>query len=102
MKQLTDLEVCTRIAEIDGAKVTKVDWAFGYILLTDDKEKYNPLEDDALCFKLLKKYNVDLWRNLGMTQAMVAFNKPNPDNIKRVRHEDYNRAICIAIIEDNK
>ena len=64
MEQLTDLELCKRIAEIEcyvfdtGGKyfrceITEHGKVVGYI-------NYNPLTDDALCFQLLKKYNIDL------------------------------------------
>jgi len=115
MKKLNDLEICKRIAEIEGLTVIQGDrenknciyhnWQtserYGIIL----HGKYNPLTDDALCFRLMIKYNV---------MFTPEFNgKYSADEIKSYTFEEEpvlnnpitegnpNKAICLAIIEAN-
>jgi hypothetical protein len=66
MSKLTDLEICQRIAEIEG----KSYWTHGtgegicmnYIEGKRESRVlyYNPLTDDALCLQLIDKYNVSI------------------------------------------
>ncbi len=57
---MDDLEICKRIAEIEGLKT----WQHPNGELYIDAESYekmyifNPLTDDALCFQLMVKYKV--------------------------------------------
>ena len=65
---MTDLEICKRIAEIEGYRVsTDVKPSCGsvYANIYPDNcyGNYNPLTDDALCFKLMVKHNIKLSRN---------------------------------------
>ena len=100
MKELTDLEICKRIAEIEGELVTTV-YEFDEALRTQLKygsefgyrmPEYNPLTDDALCFRLMVKYKVD-------------FIPYHPDEYRAqiksvyVVNKGPNEAICLAIIE---
>ena len=117
MGKLTDLEICKRIAEIEGldiaecegsivnkpaAKVTmnkhydelsnKVRTAFH--VLND----YNPLTDDALCFKLMVKYKCSVSCVYKMWQCTVK----TPSDTVLCYDEHPNKAICLAIIEASK
>jgi hypothetical protein len=103
MSELTDLQLCKRIAEIEGV-------GFGTYESTNQSGKkcelyfYNPLTDDALCFQLLKKYDIDL----------IAPYRPNGDVLWEAQifiddcadalseyGSNPNKAILLAIIEAN-
>jgi hypothetical protein len=101
--KLTDLEVCQRIAEIEG----KSYWTHGtgegvfinYIEGDRDSKVlyYNPLTDDALCFNLMIKYGI---RYDGRKiKGKHHFWFGNIKNKKYIVNFHPNRAICLAIIE---
>ena len=78
MDNLTDLEICKRIAEIDGVNVSELNGRLipdcelseatrfcglsctiqAHIYL--DKIEYSPVTDNALCFELMYKYKVSV------------------------------------------
>ena len=102
MDKLTDLEICKRIAEIEGAKET----LYSYSSFNTPKEltavfdsrtvfNYNPLTDDALCFKLMVKYKAWRWSN----PAEGKFNAWNNNVNGWVSAKTLNCAICLAIIQ---
>jgi hypothetical protein len=102
MKGLTDLEICKRLAEIEGLEfIVKMDvFGFSECVFADSENhagliRYNPLTDDALCFRLMIKYNVSFWQNedKGMFCAKVR----DPE-FGVVRVKKPNIAICLAII----
>jgi len=116
MSKLTDLELCKKIAEIEGKIITpkfecdrfghdceklwvaaKV-WCKKQGSFVTEIVNFNPVEDWNITGPLQDKYKVDVWRHLGEFHTMIAFDQPNPDNIKRVKHEDLQRAICMAIV----
>ena len=95
---MDDLEICKRIAEIEGVIGHEYQGSFVPsnkfgMAVNDSKDNiysysvddysYNPLIDDALCFKLMVKYEIQL------TYYPSVIVNPN-------------RAICLAIIEANK
>ena len=100
MKELTDLEICTHIAEIEGIKVFMYSHiVFGDILCREMSslnlapQPYNPLTDDALCFELVKKHNVEIipqWDRVSSNNGVTCIHgyTDNP-----------NKAICLAIIQ---
>ena len=60
---MNDLEICKAIAEIEGIDVTVgyVNTTYSIIYTTNlkgENNEYNPLTDDALCFRLMEKYQV--------------------------------------------
>ncbi len=61
---MNDLEICKRIAEIEGIVNPSCDGHNIYINVGDEdmpvRERYNPLTDDALLWRLAKKYRVSL------------------------------------------
>ena len=68
MSGLTDLEICKKIAEIEGVVIEHI---HGTDIFVIDNEKgvntrydewmlYNPLTDDGLCFRLMVKYKLSL------------------------------------------
>lgn len=109
MSDLTDLEICKRIAEIDGAfKVVEHGMAIiaffkvgsGIHTYESSVFGYNPLTDDALCFQLMIKHEVRVLRyyKLGDLEAFYGAER----DLEEVEDRSPNRAICIAIIEANK
>jgi hypothetical protein len=100
MKVLTDLEICKRIAEIEG-KPHEVDcdklYVTGEVFGTSYRELFSPLTGDALCFKLMVKYNVSFWQLNKMFCAKVR----NPD-FRVDSAKSPNRAICLAIIKSKE
>lgn len=119
MTKLTDLEICKRIAEIDGVKHLQ---DRGVIILSEnyndfinticsgryhpDQVKkitldysYNPLTDDALCFRLMVKYRL-LVSNDDTDNTWSAYATDKTGWTDEYAH--LNRAICLAIIEAHK
>ena len=81
----TDLEICKRIAEIEGIS--------DYIFINYD---YNPLTDKALCFDLMVKHELEMFKvgsnwNCAWTDSNLTTSNKNPQ-----------KAICLAIIEAHK
>ena len=67
MSELTDLEICKRIAEIEfNDLIDYYEHEFDGICIDKPmcgmvfREAYNPLTDDALCFQLMVKYKIQL------------------------------------------
>ncbi len=101
---MTDLEICKRIAEVEGLiisnhKVAENDlWV--HIGYTENSSVilFNPLTDKALCFDLMVKYQVSIepqFDGFDLTYAHI--------NCKHaVLDENPQRAICLAIIEAHK
>ena len=93
---MTDIEICNRIAEIDGVQ--------GYFLtgilftIEDDNPAkcFNPLHDDALCFQLMIKHDVSVQRD-GDNKYWVA-GKGVSDDL----YDSPNKAICLAIINSHQ
>ena len=102
MIDLTDLEICKRIAEIEGAKETLFSRVKPKELTAvfdgNTTFNYNPMKDDALCFKLMVKYSVWRWSNPreGKFTACIK------DVQGWLSGESLNKAICLAIIESKK
>lgn len=120
--ELTDLEICKRIAEIEGfdfikfensiVKITtkKVTMNCFYKDLKDHVKVmynknniYNPLTDDALCFKLMVKYKVLItWQELNNNCTAVidgtSEDIPFAFAIADINDKNPNRAICLSII----
>ena len=107
MSELTDLEICKRIAEIEN-KGDCFNWFDTFAIRTEmyaEREEYNPLTDDALCFQLMVKYDCDL----------ISPYRPNKDthwecqifisdcaDAVSIYDDSPNKAICLAIIEAHK
>jgi len=101
---MNDLDICKRIAEIDldsdfievyedeydGICVKKL--YCGLVIA----ERYNPLTDDALCFQLMVKYNIEINRQFN---AVYVVNRKDDDSIVFIGDMVLNKAICLAIIE---
>ncbi len=87
---MTDLEICKRIAEIEGIHVSNVDAGM-----------YDPLTDKALCFDLMVKYDVRV--EPSDCNAWLD-NEDGYPECEVIHHEGtLQEAICLVIInKDNK
>jgi hypothetical protein len=119
---MNDLEICTRIAEIENIKfevkslsvyTEKGVWPIGSFAaaaagMSFGASSYNPLTDDGLCFKLMKKYKVSLIEDGGKWEAEitctadVGLMSPDETCSHFVEDKNPNKAICLAIIKANK
>lgn len=98
MSKLTDLEICKKIAEIEGYKTSVTNVKKGVWASIYENDYYgwcNPLTDDALCFKLMVKYRVWRWSN----PYCGVFNVCIRGVQGWVTSVTFNKAICLAIIE---
>lgn len=92
---MNDLEICKRIAEIEGETVEHITNKGVLFVSSDDFEPYDPLRDDALCLRLIKAYKLDIdW-------AFDGWGVWTGDNNHRIHNEHLNKAVCLAIIEDD-
>jgi hypothetical protein len=103
MNELTDLEICKRIAEIENLE-HYISENKKYCMTRDKLStyvirhvEYNPLTDDALCFNLMIKYGI---RYDGRKiKGKHHFWFGNIKNKNYIVNFNPNRAICIAIIK---
>jgi len=97
MSDLTDLELCKRIVEIEGECIDFCTDSFVVVHNGGDGKYYNPLTDDALCFQLMVKYKVDIEHfKCGTVSTYI------DDSVHgEVIEINVNRAILLAIIEAN-
>ena len=99
---MTDLEICKRIAEIEGYRVStdvrpSCGSAYANIYPDNCYGNYNPLIDKALCFDLMVKYKLSLIAPEGEQEDWDCVIR----DVLTV-HKSPNRAICLAIIEAHK
>jgi hypothetical protein len=111
--ELSKLEICKGVAEIEGHKLTvegvgsitgswfKVDEDILHGASTTRGE-YNPLTDDALCFRLMLKYKVLQELTGDKTYRAVICNWGKGSEYYRGTGTTLNMAICLAIIEAHK
>jgi len=108
---MDDLEICKRIAEINLNKEIYALQVRGNRLfychnspLIEWKE-YNPITDDALCFGLLKKCNIDLippYLPNNDTQYEAQIFTGGIADVLSEYDDNPNKAIYLAIIEAHK
>lgn len=99
MSDLSDFQICKRITEIEGFKGELVrKKCIGFVIQYNENfRKYNPLKDDALCFKLMVKYKVDIEFLTDCVSAYIS-----DGSTGEVIYENINKAICLVIIEEHK
>ena len=103
MSELDDLSICKRIAEIEKIGHQHIQYTDKpFIVSMATHSEYNPLTDDALCFQLMVKYEVNVDSYLGVTS--ISSDYTNKPNIAQVSYMDYtiNKAICLTIIKAHK
>lgn len=108
---MNDLEICRRIAEIEGllesiddslkqqremqnsfkARATGVTNPYR---LQSFEDVFNPLNSDSASFKLMVKYGIKVTPRIGYTLAEWSGGEVEANGDKHT-----NRAICLAIIE---
>lgn len=104
---MNDLEICERIAEIEGVHIKNgtVDSNGEDLVLLQYEDNvikgvWNPLTDDALCFQLMVKYKISL---CGYSQPDGVISAYDVDRNGWINKEcsdiSPNKAICLAIIE---
>ena len=101
-----DIDICIKVAEIEGHNVTSdgisrnlipCDLArHGSYLPVKSEGKsltwFNPILNDALCYRLMLKYNIKVSTNReGICVAMFS-------HCQGEEHENPNKAVCLAII----
>jgi len=102
---MTDLEICKRIAEIEGYNVSTVfkpscGSAYANIHPNNCCGNYNPLTDKALCFDLMVKHDVRV--EPSDCSAWIDNEEGYPE-FEIIHHEGaLQEAICLAIIEAHK
>ena len=119
---MNDLEICKRIAEIEGLSVANIleaasrEYHENVCVIIPNGENnthsywYNPLTDDALCFQLMVKYDIrvesfeptlkdgsDGYEYHCYKQGALNYAK-NTLSISK----SPNKSICLAIIEAHK
>jgi hypothetical protein len=98
MNELTDLQICQRIAEIEGVKLMPYRQGDRTEFSAGSQTIYNPLTDDSLCFKLMVKHElsiINIAKDLFMVQCkMITVDTSDSVNIKK--------AICLAIIKSKE
>jgi len=99
---MTDLEICKRIAEIEGEFTKCEDWSVNMCAQLEfgdgaNWKIYSPLKDKALCFELMVKHNVRV--EPSDCNAWIDNEDGYPEH--EVIHHDgtLQQAICLAIIE---
>jgi hypothetical protein len=105
MNKLTDLEICKRIAEIEGIDYSfhKAVNALAYTAEFDEVLWYNPLTDDALCFQLMVKYDMPPMKSGAPNLYECVFDMDRAlSGAGIICDESPNKAICLAIIEARK
>jgi len=109
MSDLTDLEIIKRVAEVVGFDFTLANNTIQAkpFTVTDVFQcnsmgfTFNPLTDDALCFRLMVKYQVDTIHEYHIKQALI-YDDPEYDPIGKATDKNLNKAILLAIIKANK
>jgi len=91
---MNDLDLIKSIAEIEGVKLRGLHVIrYALAAVEPQRNEYNPLTDDALCFQLMVKYKVDVRHYIdGSVDAYITFNK------QEVTGSNLNKAVCLAII----
>jgi hypothetical protein len=105
MSELTDLQICKKIAEIEN-KGDCFNWFNTFAIRTEmyaEREEYNPLTDDALCFQLMVKYDMPPMKSGAPNLYECVFDIDRAlSGAGIICDESPNRAICLAIIEEHK
>ena len=103
MNKLTDLEICQRIAEIEKRVISGVGSLNVFVKCEPSligNEQYDPLTDDALCFKLMIKYKISLIQHQNNTAVYCIWDHDEKHATNTMTNP--NRAICLAIIKSKE
>jgi hypothetical protein len=104
VNELTDLEICQRIAEIENLE-HYISENKKYCMTRDKLStyvirhvEYNPLTDDALCFSLMLRHEVSLTYGEYAVNAEILIEKEDGEHSFSTQAYCPKRAICLAII----
>jgi hypothetical protein len=103
MNELTDLEICQRIAEIEGRVISGVGSLNVFVKCEPSRignEQYDPLTDDALNHNLMIKYKISLIQHQNNTAVYCIWNHDEKHATNTMTNP--NRAICLAIIKSKE
>lgn len=96
---MTDLEICKKIAEIEGYDISFQD---GFVCFEKENDigfELNPLENKALCWDLMIKHNIALQKTKDYFGAERYEVYINPSSIY---DENPQKAVCLAIIKKHE
>lgn len=113
MKKLTELEICKRIAELEGFVEHRINFdedpknQFEVKVNFHYWDQYNPLTDDALCFHLMIKYDVEMQITSERDKHDKSRGKYPKQYYASIKADEAmsvspNKAICLAIIKAHK
>jgi len=95
---MNDLEICKRIAEIEGYKWDYSVGANKRIMLINERiSTFDPIKNKALCFDLMEEYKVSLFNYSDHWEAENNFDSDACSSC--VEDKNPQRAICLAIIK---
>ena len=98
---MNDLEICKRMGEIEslnGDFGTHLNGAHGRRYIDGSFKYYNPLTDDALCFKLMIKHGVER----RILDGIVYYSIPFKSSMYQAEPDCDSTAVSLAIIEAHK
>jgi hypothetical protein len=100
MNELTDLEICQRIAQIEGIQnqIEQADTQHPYIYSEELNAEYNPLTDNSLCFSLMLRHEVSLTYGEYAVNAEILIEKEDGEHSFATQAYCPKRAICLAIV----
>jgi hypothetical protein len=108
--ELKDLAICIRVAEIEGHRVVSDGITRNLVPCDSGKldslipvnnegkflTEFNPLTNDALCYRLMLKYDIKLSKNLDELYVAMYSHCRGEESM------DPNKAVCLAIIYADK
>ena len=104
MTELTDLEICKRIAEIEG-----IDYSFhkavNALAYTDEFDEvlwYNPLTDKALCFALIEQWIKEFGIDIHLAYKEHPCTYAVDTGFSVIFNDSLAKAVCLARIEIRK
>lgn len=102
MSNLTDLEICKRIAEIEGIDhhIEMPDTINAYIYSEQLNKEFNPLKDDGLCFRLMVKHCIELsyYEDEGNAMYYAFFESRNGEMKSCGDYKSAHKSICLTVI----
>lgn len=106
LEVLTDVEICKKIGVIEKCNgdfgVNKATGHYGRRYIDGSFSPYNPLTDDALCFRLMVKYEVAFCQVFYLNSDKDDLYTATISPCDGVYSGTPNKAICLAIIEAHK
>lgn len=99
---MDDLQICKRIAEIEGHKeLADFDGNLTVFIKTKDNmstiNSYNPLVDDGLCFRLMIKHEIKVSTYYKIGDRVPFYGAETPD-LEEVEARTPHKCVCLAIM----